>query len=52
VKLIRRIDDNWYEGRLGHKQGIFPVSYVEVGQEPRTPLTTPVPSCAPTPVFG
>ena len=52
VKLVRRIDDNWYEGRLAHKQGIFPVSYVEVGQEPRTPLKSFVASPIPTPPVG
>ncbi|XP_077297261.1 uncharacterized protein LOC143918987 isoform X3 [Arctopsyche grandis] len=34
VTLIRRVDDNWYEGRLGDRKGIFPVSYVEVLAEP------------------
>lgn len=30
VTLTRRVDDNWFEGRIGNKKGIFPVSYVEV----------------------
>ncbi|XP_066487648.1 sorbin and SH3 domain-containing protein 2 isoform X15 [Tiliqua scincoides] len=32
VTLHRRVDQNWYEGKLPgtNKQGIFPVSYVEV----------------------
>ncbi|XP_070804714.1 sorbin and SH3 domain-containing protein 2 isoform X22 [Pituophis catenifer annectens] len=32
VILLRRVDQNWYEGKLlgTNKQGIFPVSYVEV----------------------
>ncbi|XP_063166611.1 sorbin and SH3 domain-containing protein 2 isoform X2 [Candoia aspera] len=32
VILLRRVDQNWYEGKLPgtNKQGIFPVSYVEV----------------------
>ncbi|KAF4530591.1 hypothetical protein B566_EDAN006797, partial [Ephemera danica] len=34
VVLTRRVDDNWYEGRIGARKGIFPVSYVEVLQEP------------------
>nr|CAD7446135.1 unnamed protein product [Timema bartmani] len=34
VVLTRRVDDNWFEGRIGAKKGIFPVSYVEVLQEP------------------
>lgn len=28
------MDQNWYEGRLGMKKGIFPVAYVNVLQEP------------------
>ena len=34
VILTKRMDQNWYEGRLGTKKGIFPVSYVNVLQEP------------------
>ncbi|XP_041970911.1 sorbin and SH3 domain-containing protein 1 isoform X11 [Aricia agestis] len=34
VTLTRRIDQNWWEGRNGHKTGIFPDSYVTVLQEP------------------
>jgi len=30
VTLSRRIDKNWYEGRIGSRKGILPVSYVEV----------------------
>lgn len=30
VSLTRRVDQNWYEGRIGARKGIFPVSYVEV----------------------
>ncbi|XP_065184374.1 nucleolar protein dao-5-like isoform X2 [Sycon ciliatum] len=30
VTLLTRVDENWYEGRLSGKKGIFPVSYVEV----------------------
>ncbi|XP_060542769.1 sorbin and SH3 domain-containing protein 2 isoform X8 [Pantherophis guttatus] len=32
IILLRRVDQNWYEGKLlgTNKQGIFPVSYVEV----------------------
>ncbi len=37
MTLIRRIDRNWYEGRIGHRKGIFPASYVEVAQEPTGP---------------
>merc|ERR1719391_146131 len=34
ISLTRRIDSNWYEGRIGSRKGIFPVSYVEVSSEP------------------
>ncbi|XP_078534198.1 sorbin and SH3 domain-containing protein 2 isoform X22 [Lissotriton helveticus] len=32
VTLLKRVDQNWYEGRITatNRQGIFPVSYVEV----------------------
>lgn len=30
VSLTRRVDENWFEGRVGTRKGIFPVSYVEV----------------------
>ena len=34
VVLTRRVDKNWYEGRIGARQGIIPVSYVHVLREP------------------
>ena len=34
VVLTRRVDQNWYEGRIGSRKGIFPSSYVEVLVEP------------------
>ncbi|KAL1122391.1 hypothetical protein AAG570_003796 [Ranatra chinensis] len=34
VLLTRRVDENWFEGRIGNRKGIFPVSYVEVLVEP------------------
>ncbi|XP_021361679.1 uncharacterized protein LOC110455709 isoform X3 [Mizuhopecten yessoensis] len=52
ITLLRRVDDNWFEGRMGQKQGIFPVQYVEVKQEPSTPLVTPAPSVIATPMTG
>eukprot|EP00061_Rhincodon_typus_P010726 g35242.t1 len=30
LKVIRRVDENWVEGKLGDKVGIFPISFVEV----------------------
>ncbi|XP_064103611.1 uncharacterized protein LOC135213567 isoform X5 [Macrobrachium nipponense] len=48
VVLSRRVDENWYEGRIGTRRGIFPVSYVdtlvEPGPErPMTPSSSPMP---------
>jgi len=34
VTLIRQVDKNWFEGRIGSRKGIFPSSYVEVISEP------------------
>lgn len=34
VVLSRRVDENWYEGRIGNRKGIFPVSYVDTLVEP------------------
>ena len=52
VILTRRIDKNWYEGKIGSRKGILPVSYVEVGSEPgEAPAngagTLPKPAAAP-----
>ena len=52
MTLLRKVDDNWFEGRVGNRQGIFPVAYVEVLQEPSTPLVTPAPSVITTPMTG
>ena len=52
IQLIRRVDENWFEGRNADKQGIFPSSYVDVAKEPDTPLMTPIPSFATTPIPG
>ncbi|XP_060525885.1 uncharacterized protein LOC132701744 isoform X3 [Cylas formicarius] len=45
VTITRRVDDNWYEGKIGGRKGIFPVSYVEVlidPSDPPPPSTKPV----------
>jgi hypothetical protein len=34
VTLTRRVDKNWFEGRIGSRKGIFPASYVDVICEP------------------
>lgn len=30
VTLTRRVDDNWFEGKIANRKGIFPVSYIDV----------------------
>lgn len=35
LTVIRRVDENWAEGMLGDKIGIFPISYVEVRKQTR-----------------
>ncbi|XP_017319875.1 sorbin and SH3 domain-containing protein 1 isoform X4 [Ictalurus punctatus] len=37
ITLIRRVDENWYEGKISgtNRQGIFPVTYVDVHKKPR-----------------
>ncbi|PIO38900.1 hypothetical protein AB205_0018680, partial [Aquarana catesbeiana] len=37
ITLIRRVDENWYEGKISGtgRQGIFPVTYVDVLKRPR-----------------
>ncbi|GFQ94525.1 sorbin and SH3 domain-containing protein 1 [Trichonephila clavata] len=54
VVLIRKLDHNWFEGRLGAKKGIFPISYVEVLQEPGeyTGTRTISPKPPASPVFS
>ncbi|XP_075216819.1 uncharacterized protein LOC142322063 isoform X3 [Lycorma delicatula] len=42
VVLTRRVDDNWFEGKIGNRKGIFPVSYVEVLVEPGDRTVSPV----------
>lgn len=32
LTVIRRVDENWAEGMLADKIGIFPISYVEVSK--------------------
>ena len=30
IVLLKRIDDEWYIGRLGDHEGMFPVKFVEI----------------------
>lgn len=40
--MIRQVDQNWYEGKIPGttKQGIFPVSYVDVVKRPPSKVST------------
>lgn len=41
VSIIRRIDGNWLEGRLGDRVGIFPISYVKLNEAAKNLLKGP-----------
>ncbi|XP_073954703.1 SH3 domain containing ring finger posh isoform X2 [Choristoneura fumiferana] len=48
ITVHRRVDENWAEGRLEQRVGIFPIAFVELNQPARhlvnsTPLNRPVP---------
>lgn len=34
IALVRKVDANWYEGRISDRKGIVPSSYLEVFKEP------------------
>ncbi|XP_069754265.1 E3 ubiquitin-protein ligase SH3RF1-like isoform X2 [Narcine bancroftii] len=40
LKVIRRVDENWAEGKLGEKVGIFPISFVEMNSTAKQLLAT------------
>lgn len=40
VVITRKVDTNWYEGKIGGRKGIFPVAYVEVLIDPSDPPQT------------
>ncbi|XP_041050295.1 E3 ubiquitin-protein ligase SH3RF2-like [Carcharodon carcharias] len=40
LKVIRRVDENWAEGKLGDKVGIFPISFVEMNSTAKQLLAT------------
>ncbi|XP_061579761.1 E3 ubiquitin-protein ligase SH3RF3-like [Cololabis saira] len=55
LTVIRRVDENWAEGMLGDKIGIFPILYVELNETAKQlmeidkPTNAPGPSSEPTP---
>ncbi|XP_073932836.1 E3 ubiquitin-protein ligase SH3RF2 isoform X3 [Castor canadensis] len=40
ITVISRVDENWAEGKLGDKVGIFPILFVEVSTYHPTPAST------------
>ncbi|XP_022913310.1 E3 ubiquitin-protein ligase SH3RF1-like isoform X2 [Onthophagus taurus] len=43
IILRKRIDSNWYQGESGGKQGVFPISYVQIIHI--TPVPSHIPQC-------
>ncbi|ERL94486.1 hypothetical protein D910_11763 [Dendroctonus ponderosae] len=41
IILKRKIDSHWYQGECGGKQGVFPVTYVQI----ITPVPSHIPQC-------
>ncbi|XP_047193323.1 E3 ubiquitin-protein ligase SH3RF3-like isoform X2 [Scophthalmus maximus] len=58
LTVIRRVDENWAEGMLGDKIGIFPILYVELNETAKQlmeidkppPTSVPGPSSEPAPL--
>jgi len=42
VTITRKVDNNWFEGKLGSRKGIFPISYVEILKEPKEEKTSTI----------
>ncbi|XP_051999086.1 E3 ubiquitin-protein ligase SH3RF3-like [Xyrauchen texanus] len=49
LTVIRRVDDNWAEGMLGDKIGIFPILYVELNETAKQLMEMDKPSPIPGP---
>lgn len=47
LTVIRRVDENWAEGMLGDKIGIFPISYVEFNSTAKQLIQLDKPSASP-----
>lgn len=53
VVLVRRVDANWYEGRVGTKRGICPAAYLQIISEPHEIVATTVsPKPPASPVYS
>uniref|UniRef100_A0A8C7NXG2 RING-type E3 ubiquitin transferase n=1 Tax=Oncorhynchus mykiss TaxID=8022 RepID=A0A8C7NXG2_ONCMY len=49
LTVIRRVDDNWAEGMLGDKIGIFPILYVELNETAKQLMEIDKPTPNPVP---
>uniref|UniRef100_A0A673XU00 RING-type E3 ubiquitin transferase n=1 Tax=Salmo trutta TaxID=8032 RepID=A0A673XU00_SALTR len=49
LTVIRRVDDNWAEGMLGDKIGIFPILYVELNETAKQLMEIDKPTSNPVP---
>ncbi|XP_075412650.1 vinexin isoform X2 [Tenrec ecaudatus] len=51
ICLIRKVNENWYEGRISGtgRQGIFPASYIHVTREPRLRISDDSPQLPASP---
>lgn len=52
VRLVRAVDENWYEGHYGGRRGIFPASYIDTVVAPDSSMMTPMTSRSVTPMPG
>lgn len=41
LTVIRRVDENWAEGKLRNKIGIFPISFVDMNTSAKTLMVRP-----------
>eukprot|EP00058_Branchiostoma_floridae_P026091 XP_002611581.1 hypothetical protein BRAFLDRAFT_63771 [Branchiostoma floridae] len=44
VTVIRRVDENWAEGMIGDKIGIFPISFVEMNEAAKSLIDSQAPA--------
>ncbi|XP_076858135.1 E3 ubiquitin-protein ligase SH3RF3-like isoform X2 [Brachyhypopomus gauderio] len=49
LTVIRRVDENWAEGMLGDKIGIFPILYVELNETAKQLMEIDKPAAVPGP---
>ncbi|CAG9858074.1 unnamed protein product [Phyllotreta striolata] len=47
VTITRKVDENWYEGKIGGRKGIFPANYVEILIDPHQTSASSKPVASP-----